>query len=179
MKVIRGCFPIWQGRNIEIRGAILGPSGAGFFNYVSLWGWTCQVMHSGYVRVRRAFFRRHSRSGRSAVLISSNFSKQRQILNLGMYRIVILPDNRIPDIQSVNFGRHLTEILYPFEISYQIFIHTVPYQYLSFRNFTLPKFSFEKSYLTKIFFSEMLRNFTIIKVSVNRLYVNVTLRKLR
>ena len=81
--------------------------------------------------------------------------------------------------QSVNFGRHLTEILYPFEISYQIFIHTLPYQYLSFRNFTLPKFSFEKSYLTKIFFSEMLRNFTIIKVSVNRLYVNVTLRKLR
>ena len=78
--------------------------------------------------------------------------------------------------QSVNFGRHLTEILYPFEISYQIFIHTLPYQYLSFRNFTLPKFSFEKSYLTKIFFSEMLRNFTIIKVSVNRLYVNVTLR---
>ena len=81
--------------------------------------------------------------------------------------------------QSVNFGRHLTEILYPFEISYQIFIHILPYQYLSFRNFTLPKFSFEKSYLTKIFFSEMLRNFTIIKVSVNRLYVNVTLRKLR
>ena len=83
------------------------------------------------------------------------------------------------EIQSVNFGRHLTEILYPFEISYQIFIHTLPYQYLSFRNFTLPKFSFEKSYLIKIFFSEMLRNFTIIKVSVNRLYVNVTLRKLR
>ena len=81
--------------------------------------------------------------------------------------------------QSVNFGRHFTEILYPFEISYQIFIHTLPYQYLSFRNFTLPKFSFEKSYLTKIFFSEMLRNFAIIKVSVNRLYVNVTLRKLR
>ena len=84
--------------------------------------------------------------------------------------------------QSVNFGRHLTEILYPFEISYQISIHTLPYQYLSFRNFTLPKFSFEKSYLTKIFFSEMPRNFTIIKVSVNRLYVkivNVTLRKLR
>ena len=69
-------------------------------------------------------------------------------------------------VQSVNFGRHLTEILYPFEISYQIFIHTLPYQYLSFRNFTLPKFSFEKSYLTKLFFSEMLRNFTIIKVSV-------------
>ena len=85
----------------------------------------------------------------------------------------------LTSIQSVNFGRHLTEILYPFEISYQIFIHTLPYQYLSFRNFTLPKFSFEKSYLTKIFFSEMLRNFTIIKVSVNRLYVNVTLRKLR
>ena len=84
-----------------------------------------------------------------------------------------------PGGQSVNFGRHLTEILYPFEISYQIFIHTLPYQYLSFRNFTLPKFSFEKSYLTKIFFSKMLRNFTIIKVSVNRLYVNVTLRKLR
>ena len=77
--------------------------------------------------------------------------------------------------QSVNFGRHLTEILYPFEISYQIFIHTLPYQYLSFRNFTLPKFSFKKSYLTKIFFSEMLKNFTIIKVSVNLLYVNVTL----
>ena len=85
----------------------------------------------------------------------------------------------IVQFQSVNFGRHLTEILYPFEISYQIFIHTLPYQYLSFRNFTLPKFSFEKSYLTKIFFSEMLINFTIIKVSVNRLYVNVTLRKLR
>ena len=82
-------------------------------------------------------------------------------------------------IQSVNFGRHLTEILYPFEISYQIFIHILPYHYFFFRNFTLPKFSFEKSYLTKIFFSEMLRNFTIIKVSVNRLYVNVTLRKLR
>ena len=86
---------------------------------------------------------------------------------------------RLFSVQSVNFGRHLTDILYPFEISYQIFIHTLPYQYLSFRNFTLPKFSFEKSYLTKIFFSEMLRNFTIIKVSVNRLYVNVTLRKLR
>ena len=87
---------------------------------------------------------------------------------------------RITYCQSVNFGRHLTEILYPFEISYQIFIHTLPYQYLSFRNFTLlPKFSFVKSYLTKIFFSEMLRNFTIIKVSVNRLYVNVTLHKLR
>ena len=39
----------------------------------------------------------------------------------------------------------------------------------------LPKFSVEKSYLTKIFFLEMLRNFTIIKVSVNRLYVNMTL----
>ena len=78
--------------------------------------------------------------------------------------------------QSVNFGRHLTKIRYPFEISYQIFIHTLPYQYLSFRNFTLPKFFFEKSYLTKIFFLEMLRIFTIIKVSVNRLYVNVTLR---
>ena len=78
--------------------------------------------------------------------------------------------------QSVNFGRHLTEILYPFEIHYQIFIHTLPYQYLFFRNFTLPKFSFEKSYLTKIFFLEMLRNFIIIKVSVNCLYVNVTLR---
>ena len=87
--------------------------------------------------------------------------------------------SRVDTPQSVNFGRHLTEILYPLEISYQIFIHTLPYQYLSFRNFTLPKFSFEKSYLTKIFFSEMLRNFTIIKVSVNRLYVNVTLRKLR
>ena len=87
--------------------------------------------------------------------------------------------DKIIKYQSVNFGRHLTEILYPFEISYQIFIHTLPYQYLSFRNFTLPKFSFEKTYLTKIFFSEMLRNFTIIKVSVNRLYVNVTLRKLR
>ena len=36
-----------EGRNIEIRGAILGPPGAGFFNYVSPGGWTCQVMHSG------------------------------------------------------------------------------------------------------------------------------------
>ena len=36
-----------QGRNIEVRGAILGPPGAGFFNYVSPRGWTCQVMHSG------------------------------------------------------------------------------------------------------------------------------------
>ena len=36
-----------QGCNIEVRGAILGPPGAGFFNYVSPGGWTCQVMHSG------------------------------------------------------------------------------------------------------------------------------------
>ena len=36
-----------QGRNIEVRGAILGPPGAGYFNYVSPGGWTCQVMHSG------------------------------------------------------------------------------------------------------------------------------------
>ena len=36
-----------QGRNIEVRGVILGPSGAEFFNYVSPGGWTCQVMHSG------------------------------------------------------------------------------------------------------------------------------------
>ena len=36
-----------QGRNIEVRGAILGPPGAGFFNYVNPGGWTCQVMHSG------------------------------------------------------------------------------------------------------------------------------------
>ena len=36
-----------QGRNIEVRGAILGPPGAGFFNYVSPGGWTCQVMHFG------------------------------------------------------------------------------------------------------------------------------------
>ena len=36
-----------QGHNIEVRGAILGPPGAGFFNYVSPGGWTCQVMHSG------------------------------------------------------------------------------------------------------------------------------------
>ena len=36
-----------QGRNIEVRGAILGPPGAGFFNYVSPGGWTCLVMHSG------------------------------------------------------------------------------------------------------------------------------------
>ena len=38
-----------QGRNIEVRGAILGPPGAGFFNYVSPGGWTCQVMHSGII----------------------------------------------------------------------------------------------------------------------------------
>ena len=36
-----------QGRNIEVRGAILGPPGAGFFNYVSPGVWTCQLMHSG------------------------------------------------------------------------------------------------------------------------------------
>ena len=36
-----------QGCNIEVRGAILGPPGAGFFNYVSPGGWTCRVMHSG------------------------------------------------------------------------------------------------------------------------------------
>ena len=38
-----------QGRNIEVRGAILGPPGpaAGFFNYFSPGGVTCQVMHSG------------------------------------------------------------------------------------------------------------------------------------
>ena len=41
--------------------------------------------------------------------------------------------------QSVNFGRHLTEILSPFEISYQIFIHTLPYLYLSFRNLPYQK----------------------------------------
>ena len=38
-----------QGRNIEVRGAILGPLGAGFFNYVSPGGGTCQVMHSGVI----------------------------------------------------------------------------------------------------------------------------------
>ena len=38
--------PAYQVRNIEVRGAILGPPGAGFFNYVSPGGWTCQVMHS-------------------------------------------------------------------------------------------------------------------------------------
>ena len=36
-----------QGRNIEVKGAKLGPPGNGFFNYVSPRGWTCQVMHSG------------------------------------------------------------------------------------------------------------------------------------
>ena len=38
-----------QGLNIEVRGAIriLGPPGAGFLNYVSPGGGTCQVMHSG------------------------------------------------------------------------------------------------------------------------------------
>ena len=36
-----------QERNIEVRGAILGPPGVGFFNYVSPGGGTCQVMHSG------------------------------------------------------------------------------------------------------------------------------------
>ena len=46
--------------------------------------------------------------------------------------------------QSVNFGRHLTEILSPFEISYQIFIHFLPYLYLS------------KIYLTKIVHLEIL-----------------------
>ena len=35
------------GRNIEVRGGILGPPGAGFFNYISPRGRTCQVMHSG------------------------------------------------------------------------------------------------------------------------------------
>ena len=30
-----------------LRGAILGPPGAGFFNYVSTGGGTWQVMHSG------------------------------------------------------------------------------------------------------------------------------------
>ena len=59
----------------------------------------------------------------------------------------------------------------PLEISYQIFIHT------------LPIFILQKFYLTKIFpkeiftllkFSFRLRNFT---VSVNRLYVDVTLRQ--
>ena len=35
------------GAQFEVRGAILGPPGAGFFNYVSPGGWTCQVMHSG------------------------------------------------------------------------------------------------------------------------------------
>ena len=38
-----------QGRNIEVRDAILGPPGAGFSNYVSPGGWTCQVMHSGQI----------------------------------------------------------------------------------------------------------------------------------
>ena len=115
-------------------------------------------------------------SPRHTQVDSTDFSYGPTVLREGCCVCVLLS---VVDAQSVNFGRHLTEILYPFEISYQIFIHTLPYQYLSFRNFTLPKFSFEKSYLTKIFFSEMLRNFTIIKVSVNRLYVNVTLRKLR
>ena len=32
-----------QGHNIEVRGAILGPPGAGFLNYVSPGGETCQV----------------------------------------------------------------------------------------------------------------------------------------
>ena len=54
---------------------------------------------------------------------------------------------------------------------------------------TLPISFFQKFYLTKIFLWEILpyqnflfrnaKKFTIIKVSVNRLYVNVTLRKLR
>ena len=73
--------------------------------------------------------------------------------------------------QSVNFGRRLTEILSPFEISYQIFIHTLPYLYLS------------EIYLTKIVLLEILpykfffsnaRIFFLIKVSVNQLYVDMT-----
>ena len=65
--------------------------------------------------------------------------------------------------QSVNFGRHLTKILSPFEISYQIFIHTLPnYIFLS------------EIYLTKIVLLEILpyqfifsnaRKLYLIKVS--------------
>ena len=59
----------------------------------------------------------------------------------------------------------------PFEISYQIFIHTLPYLYLL------------KIYLTKIVLLEILpykffflnaRKFYLIKDSVNRLYVDMT-----
>ena len=57
--------------------------------------------------------------------------------------------------QSVNFDKHLTEIL-PFEISYQIFINVSYYVTLpkSFRYFTLA---------TEIFFLEMQRNFTLLR----------------
>ena len=53
-----------QGRNIEVRGAIiLGPPGAGFFNYVSPGGWTCQVMHSGPFRISGAEFQSWGHTG--------------------------------------------------------------------------------------------------------------------
>ena len=48
----------YQGRNIEVRGAILGPPGTGFFlTMLALGGWTCQVMHSGIssVKLHRKF----------------------------------------------------------------------------------------------------------------------------
>ena len=35
------------GRNIEVKGGLLGPLGAGFLNYVCSGSRTCQVMHSG------------------------------------------------------------------------------------------------------------------------------------
>ena len=93
------------------------------------------------------------------------------IINNFHTRIVNKPNRnwliRADESQSVNFDRHLTEILSPFEISYQIFIHTLPtYIFLS------------EIYLTKIVFLEILpyqflfsnaRKLYLIKVSVNRL----------
>ena len=65
--------------------------------------------------------------------------------------------------QSVNFGRHLTEILSPFEISYQIFIHTLSYLYLSFRNLPYQNCPFRNLTLATNFFFQMLGNFTLLR----------------
>ena len=45
-----------RGRIYATRGAILGPPGAGFFNYVSPGGWTCQVANAFWPKGGGAVF---------------------------------------------------------------------------------------------------------------------------
>ena len=69
----------------------------------------------------------------------------------------------IADVNYLSCKMSFTEILSPFEISYQIFILTLAYLAISFfQKFTLPKLSFYKPYLTNFFF-QMLGNFTSLR----------------